>query len=336
VNAPVPKAALTVSRPGPGGLSSAPGLDADGYRRLRDAFLAGRNENTQRAYRQAVIDFGGFLSRRAGRPVGEQEALRELLEHGPGAANLLGLDYRGDLAERKLSSGTIAARLSCLRALVRMARLTGMVSWTLEVQGPKVRRYRDTAGPPVEVVRAMAAHVRTAASPARAARDRALLALLYGAAFRRAEVLGLDMEHLDLAGARVNVLAKGQRERSWVPIRPEVVATLKGWLELRPGPLIGPVFVSWSATAEGPQGRLTGGGLAVLVARWGLKAAGVRVRPHGLRHAAATHALDAGETWSEVAGMTRHQDPSVLAHYDDNRLRRGGRAAARLAELVAL
>lgn len=330
------KPSALATRPSPAPLSSALVLDADGMRRLRDAFLAGRNENTRRAYAQTVSDLADFLSRRAGRQVDEAEATRELLSHGPGAANLLGLDYKADLDARQLSSGTIAGRLSHLRALVKLARQVGMVEWTLEVASPKVRRYRDTSGPALDVVRLMAAHVRAGADTVRAARDRALLALLYGRGLRRAEAVGLDVEHVDLAGGRISVLGKGHTERTWERVRPEVGEALAAWLAVRPGKAEGPLFLSWDAVTGAPHGRLSGRGLAKLTARWGMDAAGVRVRPHGLRHAAATHALDEGLEWAEVAGLTRHADPSTLRFYDDNRKNRGDKAAARLAELVTL
>lgn len=330
------KRTALATRPSPAPLATALVLDDAGRKRLRDAFLAGRNDNTRRAYAQTLADLADFLTRRSGTPVSEDDALRAFLSSGSGAANLLALDYRADLDARKLSSGTVAGRLSRLRALVKLARTVGMVEWTLEVQSPKVRRYRDTAGPALGVVRLMAEHVRHGPDPVRSARDRALLALLYGRGLRRAEVVGLDVAHVDLAGGRVSVLAKGQTERSWERVRPEVAEALRAWLAVRPGDAVGPLFLGWDATTGAAGGRLTGRGLAKLTARWGTDAAGVAVRPHGLRHAAATHALDAGETWAEVAGLTRHADPSTLRFYDDNRLHRGDAAAARLAALVTL
>jgi integrase/recombinase XerC len=316
-------------------LSSPLTLDAHGARRLRDAFLAGRNENTRRAYAQTAADFAAFLSRRAGRHVSEAEAIHELLARGAGAANLLALDYRADLLGRDLASGTAALRVSNLRALVKLGRTIGMVEWTLEVASVKVRRYRDTSGPGVEVVRAIADHVRSR-DGVRAARDRALLALLYGQGLRRAEAVGLDVEHVDLAGTRIAVLGKGRMEREWVALSPSVAEALRAWLAVRPGEAVGALLIGWDGVRGTVSGRLSGRGVAKLTARWGLAAAGERVRPHGLRHGAVTALLDAGLTWAEVAGFTRHADPSTLRFYDDNRKRRGNKAAARLAELVSL
>lgn len=323
-------------RSSPAPLSVALQLDASGAARLRDAFLAGRNENTRKTYAQTAADFAGFLSRRARRTVAEGEAVRELISHGVGAANLLALDYRADLMERGLSSGTVALRLSNLRALVKLARTTGMVEWTLEVAGVKVRQLRDTEGPGLDVVRLMAEHVRAGADPVRAARDRALLALLYGQGLRRAEAVALDVEHVNLAGNRVAVLGKGHTEREWVALSPGVADALRSWLAVRPGGPEGALLLGWSATTGKAGGRLTGRGVAKLTARWGLDAAGVKVRPHGLRHTAATALLDAGLPTVEVQGFMRHANLATTQRYDDNRKRRGNAGAARLAELVTL
>jgi integrase/recombinase XerC len=310
-------------------------LDTDGAHRLREAFLAGRNANTRRAYAQTAADFAGYLSRRIGRTYGEAEALGELLRAGPGAANLVALEYRADLLARELAPGTVALRLSNLRAAVKLARTLGMVAWTLEVASPRVERYRDTSGPGVDAVRAMTEAVRSHEG-VRAARDRALLALLYGQGLRRGEVVSLDVEHVDAAGARLSVLGKGKLEREWVHVTPAVLDVLQGWIAVHPSPRSGPLFLGWDATTGAPHGRLSGRAVAKLTNRYGMEAVGVPVRPHGLRHTAATALLDAGLSWAEVAGFTRHRDPSTLRHYDDNRAKRGATAARRLAELVRL
>jgi len=62
-------------------------------------------------------------------------------------------------------------------------------------------------------------------------------------------------------------------------------------------------------------------------------AAGVRARPHGLRHAAITAALDAtGGDVRAVQKFSRHRDVRVLQRYDDNRRDLAGGVARRVAE----
>lgn len=332
-----PPAALALAAPAP--LLTAPTLDDDGARRLFEAWLQGRNQNTRRAYEQTARDFAGYLARRFGRELGPEGALQELLRAGHGPANLLALDYRADLMTRA-APGTVALRLSNLRAAVRLARTLAMVSWTLDTPNVRVEKYRDTEGPGIVAVRAVAELLRTREG-LRAARDRALLALLYGQGLRRGEVVSLDVEHLDVEGSRVAILGKGKLEREWVALAPPVLEQVKAWIAVHPlaaNLRIGadpqsPLFLGWRGSRV--AGRLTGSALAKLVAKWG-KAVGAKVRPHGLRHTAATALLDSGMSWAEVAGFTRHRDPSTLRFYDDHRRRRGSTAAARLADLVKI
>ena len=315
-------------------------VDSEGSRRLFEAWLAGRNDNTRKAYAATAKDFALYLARRFGRELSPEAALGELLQAGHGPANIIALDYRADLLTR-VAPGTVALRISNLRAAVKLARMLAMITWELETPSVKVVRYRDTEGPGIEAVRAIAAELR-GRDGARATRDRALLALLYGQGLRRGEVVSLDVEHLDVEGARVAILGKGRLEREWVALSPDVLEVLRSWLAIRPSregeegeQPSGPLLFGWSAITGKPMGRLTGRGVAKIAARWG-RALGRICRPHGLRHTAATELLDAGMTWAEVAGFTRHKDPSTLQHYDDNRARRGRRAAQHLASKVKL
>jgi integrase/recombinase XerC len=69
-----------------------------------------------------------------------------LLSRTAGEANELVLNYRNHLIEEGRAAATVDLRLSALRAIVRMARMTGLVSWTIELQGLKAEAYRDTRG----------------------------------------------------------------------------------------------------------------------------------------------------------------------------------------------
>jgi integrase/recombinase XerC len=81
--------------------------------------------------------------------------------------------------------------------------------------------------------------------------------------------------------------------------------------------------------------RLTGGGIYHLV-RWLGKQAGVKARPHGLRHAAVTAALDAFDgDYRKVKVFSRHKSLDIVQRYDDNRADHGGQVAAVLSAIVA-
>jgi integrase/recombinase XerC len=115
------------------------------------------------------------------------------------------------------------------------------------------------------------------------------------------------LEHFDLRGGRLSVLRKGKRERQWLSLDPLVTRKLQTWITLR-------------GAAAGP--------LLLQVGKGG--------RPHGLRHAAITAALD--ETNGNVRAareFSEHASIEVLMRYDDNRKDLGGDVAGKVIRRFA-
>jgi integrase/recombinase XerC len=80
------------------------------------------------------------------------------------------------------------------------------------------------------------------------------------------------------------------------------------------------------------SGRLSAAGLYALVRRLG-EQAGLKVWPHGLRHAAITEALDrTGGAVRAVQRFSRHRDLRTLIVYDDRRVDLAGDVARQVAE----
>ncbi len=321
--------------------------------RFVDQFLEGRTPRTLEAYRRDLEDFQAFVD-------GDSlaGAAWALVGHGPGNANSLVLDYRTALAEKGLSPATINRRLAALRSIVKQAALVGLedarglpVGWRLEVKGLKSRAYRDTRGPGTDNYRRLLAYAaewkppgrRTTkpATPAEAARNVAILRLLYDRGLRRGELVALDQEDLDLGNKRVQILGKGRTEKEWLTLAGKTCEALADWLAHR-GEEPGPLFVNFDRcleakgrplTASGKAQRLSGRGLARLVEGLALGAGIGDVSPHGLRHSAITAALE--KTNGNVAAVkrfSRHVDLNTLMKYDDNRTDVGGDITELLAD----
>jgi integrase/recombinase XerC len=171
-------------------------------RRLVDAFLAGRTAETLRTYQQSLEEFAAFIE-----ATSLAAAVHMLLSRTAGEANVLVLDYRNHLIEEGRAAATVNLRLSALRAVIRMARMTGLVSWTIEVQGLKAEAYRDTRGVGRTGYRRLLEELDKR-TDAKGVRDRAILRLMYELALRRIEIARLDLEDVDLAGATLQVLAR--------------------------------------------------------------------------------------------------------------------------------
>src|SRR4051794_24693415 len=113
---------------------------------------------------------------------------------------------------------------------------------------------------------------------------------------RRAELCGIDPADVEPGPSRpvaVWIPGEGRSEKERLTLPPQTARALAAWIELRgdrPGPLVHRLD-----GVDGEPGRLSGESVRRIVRRLG-EAAGLSrpVRPHGLRHSAATSALDAG------------------------------------------
>jgi integrase/recombinase XerC len=155
------------------------------------------------------------------------------------------------------------------------------------------------------------------AKAAVAARDRALLELLYGGGLRVSEATNLDVSHVSLGERIVRVMGKGRKERL-VPIGSKAEQALRAWLAVR-AELAHPKTMKIDAQAlfVSTRGRRLGPRAAqLLVRRYGIVAAGLPdLHPHALRHTCATHLLDGGADLRAIQEMLGHASLSTTQRY---------------------
>lgn len=301
---------------------------------LLDRFGRNRAAATLRSYRQDLADFARWCLPAA--PGDVAAAVAHLLGSGPGPARSIGLVYRAHLADRGLSPATIGRRLATLRSLAHEARRLGLTGWALEVEGPRLTPYRETAGPGLSGWKALGAIAAARAVNPRGRRNLAVVRLLHDLALRRGELVRLDLADYDPDERLLSVLGKGKSEPVPLRVPGPCCAALDAWLADR-GPAPGPLFCRLDPGGSIPRRlRLSGEAIARIVAELG-RAAGLkrRVRPHGLRHQAITRALEvSGGDLRQVQRYSRHARIETVVRYDDNRRDVGGALAARLAEEV--
>jgi integrase/recombinase XerC len=144
-----------------------------------------------------------------------------------------------------------------------------------------------------------------------AVRARAILEVLYGTGIRCAELVGLDLDALDLAARLVRVLGKGRKERV-VPFGRRARHALEAYLPLRAAQK--PRSDALLINARG--GRLTDRFVRKLVAERVRKVAlARRVSPHTLRHSFATHLLERGADLRAIQEMLGHESLSTTQRY---------------------
>jgi integrase/recombinase XerC len=303
-------------------------LDATG---LVAAFFSGQKPLTQKAYRQDLQSFASFLGfekKKGALPNASIEpAAWLLISQDSGKANALVHSFQTHLKEQELSPATINRRMAAITSLVRLARKVGLCSYSLDIDHMGTEKLRDTRGPGKDGALAMMA-LLVNRTDRKGRRDLAILHLLYDVAMRRGEVCSLDIEHIDLSGRCAWVMGKGRNQRQRLTLPLSTCEVLGEWLKVREA-TSGPLFVALNPAAYGE--RLSGEGLYYVIDRLG-KEIGKRVRPHGLRHAAITEALDVtnGDI-RKVRQFSRHKSMDMLLIYDDARKDFGGEVADLIA-----
>lgn len=129
-------------------------------------------------------------------------------------------------------------------------------------------------------------------------------------------------------------LGKGRTAKERLSLPDPTQDALSNWLRFR-GYRPGPLFIRLDrAGSRKDLKRMDPASINYVLQKYSKKI-GQRVKPHGLRHAAITEALEVtnGDVRS-VARFSRHRDLRVLTVYDDNRQDLGGAVANLLAERV--
>jgi integrase/recombinase XerC len=322
--------------------SSGPHLPAARTADVLESWLAARNPNTVQGYRRDLAGFARWL----GAPTPEA-AIELFLSSGQAAANRIALAWKSNLVERGLASATIARRLAALRSMVKVARLIGRVSWSLDVEVPRIEPRRDMRGPDLVDVR-LVWRAAAAGDGPKERRDRCVLALLFDLGLRRAELCGIDLADVEPGPAgpvAVWIRGKGRSEKERLTLPGPTARALADWIELRGdrhGPLVHrldrsirraePLGASTEPSTEEILTRMSGESVRRIARRLGQAAGLARpLRPHGLRHSAATSALDSGRDVRQVRKFTRHRSLEMVLRYDDARRDVAGEIAKDLA-----
>ncbi len=225
-----------------------------------------------------------------------------------------------------LARATIARRAAAARAFCAWAARSGRLPHDPAVRLASPRRDRSLPGVLAQAQAGALLAVAEAAAddgdPVHL-RDLAALELLYATGIRVGELVGLDVDDVDLERRVVRVLGKGAKERV-VPFGEPAGRAVRAWLERGRPALAGAV--------SGP---------ALLLGRRGRRADQRQVReavhhlvahvpgaddigPHGLRHSAATHLLEGGADLRSVQELLGHatlQTTQIYTHVSVERLK---------------
>ncbi|MEO1045152.1 MAG: tyrosine recombinase XerC [Pseudomonadota bacterium] len=243
-----------------------------------------------------------------------------LLEAIPGCtswaaiAELDSRDIRSHLAARRvegLGNRSIARELSVIRQLIRFAaKQTGRSDIAPLPRGPRLKRSLPRAIAADAAIALAEAVSEEASEPWVAARDWAVLLLLYGAGLRIGEALGLNAGVLPLERT-LRITGKGNKQRI-VPILPQVAKAVNDYGALSP----------WGKSTEEPLFRgVRGGRLDPAMVRRAVQRARAALglpdsaTPHALRHSFATHLLGGGADLRSLQELLGHASLSSTQIY---------------------
>jgi integrase/recombinase XerC len=231
--------------------------------------------------------------------------------------------FMADLYRQGHARTSVARKLSALRAFGRYLRREGWIESdpaALAV-GPK-REQKIPAHLSVDEMSRLLEMPDVSTALGR--RDRAVLELFYASGLRLSELVGLDLDEVNLRARMVRVMGKGAKERL-VPFNTATEQSIRAWLADRAtlrsqirkptaqNPKPGarePLFVNFRGA------RLTGRSVQRLVARY-VSACSTRfgISPHALRHSFATHLLQRGADLRAIQELLGHVQLSTTQRY---------------------
>jgi integrase/recombinase XerC len=266
--------------------------------------LDGAAAKTVEAYRRDVAGFLAFLAQHRGGADGVNTL-----------TDLPATDLRSWMAAeraRGLSARSLARSLSAVKGFLSWIadRDGGDVTAVLQARGPKYRR-RLPRPVSVEAAANLIDMVgEQARDPWVAARDEAVVTLLYGCGLRISEALGLTGAAHPLPEV-LRITGKGGKERI-VPVLPAAQEAVARYARLCPFDLAPTEPLFRGARGGGLNPRLIQSVMEKARMQLGLPATAT---PHAMRHSFATHLLSAGGDLRAIQELLGHASLSTTQAY---------------------
>tara|TARA_R110002049_G_scaffold289290_1_gene472079 strand:+ start:1995 stop:2897 length:903 start_codon:yes stop_codon:yes gene_type:complete len=229
--------------------------------------------------------------------------------------------FISQLHRQGLASSSIQRQLSAIRSFYRFLIREGLAdnNPAQAVQAPKGEKRLPST---LDVDQMSGLLDGTKQDTMIGCRDRAMMELFYSSGLRLAELANLDLRDVDFGAQLVHVLGKGNKQRI-VPVGTQAIKALQHWLSSRDEL----AYFEQAALFITKQGnRLGVRSIQKRLSYWG-KRQGIsdKVHPHRLRHAFASHMLEASGDLRAVQELLGHADISttqIYTHVDFQHLAR--------------
>jgi len=256
----------------------------------------GASKHTLRNYASDLSQFAAYFE-----PPGETAPSLESLD-----LELL-REWLADLYDQGLSTVSVRRKLAAVRAMFKFQLQEGLIhaNITSRLRTPKVKQRL-----PDVMSAEKTNNLLDAVDGSPKERDIAFLELLYGCGIRVGELVGINLEDIDLREGWLRVRGKGNKERQ-VPVPGRAVAALERYLATRTGhPNERALFLNSRGARLGDRE------VRRLVKLYALAITGdSTVHPHSFRHAYATHLLSDGADLRAIQELLGHARLTTTQKY---------------------
>ena len=227
--------------------------------------------------------------------------------------------YRMHLESRGLAANTINQQLAAVRRLAHEAADAGLLSPELAAGISRVRGVKQLgfrSGDWLSAAQSSEVLQHASGDGMRAKRDYAMLAMLFGCGFRRSELVGLELNEIQMRQehwAVVDLIGKGGHIRT-VPIPGWVKSALDQWM-LAARITEGKIF-----RAVARAGKVWGSGISQNVVWYVVRTCCERVglehiAPHDLRRTCAKLCHDSGGELEQIQFLLGHASVQTTERY---------------------
>jgi len=260
---------------------------------------------TIEAYERDTRQFLQFLAKHAGGPA----RLSDIRQLRPA-------DLRAFLASRRkdgAGSRTLGRGLAGLRSFLRHLEKKGMVNaaGSRAVRSPKQPKSLPKPLSAEQAILVSSNHGQLAEEPWIAARNAALLSLLYGSGLRISEALSLKKTDFPESATTLRVTGKGNKTRV-VPLLAAALEGVEAYIKLCPYPLSAESSLFVGARGGPLQPAIIQREMQKMRSALGLPETAT---PHALRHSFATHLLSAGGDLRAIQELLGHASLSTTQIY---------------------
>ena len=280
------------------------------------SFFPGKSPGTVKAYASDLETFSSYLG------TGTVEEALELLFALPlNRANLLVMHYKAEIDDSGIKVSSINRKLSALRSIVKEANRRDIVPWILEINNEKVVLQESSNHLDRSIILKLFTISQTQKNPAKAARDFAILRMIYDLALKRSTIAKLQLSDINSNNKTVCIQSNNGKVFRIKSIPNVTMKVINAWIYQR-GTEPGPFFLNLDRAGKGEG--ISSTSVYRIVQKLGMDL-GLKITPDDIRKAAIVEAVTKAENLGmedhEILAFTDHKQVSSLNRYKKQQMR---------------